>query len=209
MKTKRTAFTLIELMVVVAIIAVIASILLPVLARAKKSAMRTTSMSNLRQCAIALITYASDDGSPNGLPPMQTAKSLLAKMPTCDPSDNWRTSCSEAFGDPLIGSYAYIRGLRFFSDDDGFRRLQRATNPVLLVSIFYSNPEPPPFKGEYPVSSNCPNGFCRMPTGILAVRLDGSVAITKGYPRPDPGVELGFSWPNTFLLDSSTQWVKP
>ncbi|MDR3459288.1 MAG: type II secretion system protein [Verrucomicrobiae bacterium] len=60
MKPNR-AFTLVELLVVIAIIAVLVALLLPVLSRAKERARRTACLNDLKQVNLAVHLYASEN----------------------------------------------------------------------------------------------------------------------------------------------------
>ena len=59
--TKTSGFTLIELLTVIAIIAILATLLFPVFASAREKARQSTCSSNLKQFALSILMYNSDN----------------------------------------------------------------------------------------------------------------------------------------------------
>ncbi|AHF92779.1 N-terminal cleavage protein [Opitutaceae bacterium TAV5] len=59
--TVRAAFTLIELLTVIAIIGILAAIIIPTVGKVRETAKNATCISNLRQVATAMLLYAEDN----------------------------------------------------------------------------------------------------------------------------------------------------
>ncbi|AHF91838.1 N-terminal cleavage protein [Opitutaceae bacterium TAV5] len=60
-RASKSAFTLIELLTVIAIIGILAAIIIPTVSSVRASARQAVCASNLRQIATAVITYANDN----------------------------------------------------------------------------------------------------------------------------------------------------
>jgi prepilin-type N-terminal cleavage/methylation domain-containing protein/prepilin-type processing-associated H-X9-DG protein len=96
MVRRERGFTLIELLVVIAIIGILAAMVFPVFARARESARRAVCLSNVKNIALALNMYLSDNN--DTFPPREHRAEVLnyfATSPgggdgTCDSNPNGR-----------------------------------------------------------------------------------------------------------------------
>src|SRR6266700_70386 len=59
-RERRSGFTLVEVLVVIAVIVILAAVLYPVFAQARDAAQRASCLSNLRQLALAHQAYVQD-----------------------------------------------------------------------------------------------------------------------------------------------------
>lgn len=86
-RKKRAGFTLIELMIVIAIIAILAAILVPNFLKARAQGQLTACKSNCKNIATALEMYASDNSGRYPLDgqfaPSLTGGNYLKTIPTC------------------------------------------------------------------------------------------------------------------------------
>src|SRR5438132_3894409 len=84
---QRFAFTLIELLMVIAIIAILAGLLLPALSKAKAQALNVACLNNLKQLQICSHLYALDHN--DVLPPNNFVYDVETGEPSAGFSTNW------------------------------------------------------------------------------------------------------------------------
>lgn len=201
MNVVRRAFTLVELLTVVGIIAVLAALLFPVFANAKRSALRSQCLSNLRQCGQALAMYG--EAGMENLPIYSGAVAAIPLGVTCDPEDHLRPNCNVDIGRPVLGSYAYARGLDGLDEQGAWNQwLQTHPNAPVMVCPHHGDGVLKLFDGN-DLNPCLQSGECVVPTRVHELLLDTSVH-TRSLPSlrtPSPGRNrLLFTWDALFEL---------
>jgi general secretion pathway protein G len=101
MKTNKTSrkagFTLVEIMIVVAIIGLLAAIAIPNFIKARATAQQNACINNLRQIDAAINEWALENGKKNGDTPSETLISPYIKL----------NASSTVPGCPAGGTYSY------------------------------------------------------------------------------------------------------
>ena len=144
-RMRRSAFTLIELLTVIAIIAILAAILFPVAGAVREQARQGSCMSNLHQVYVAAQVYRQDEGA---FPPVLLgyAERGSNSGPTgCDKSLSLGTPydptipCS-ANADRILYGYLYREQIR---DVNIFRCPANVNRPLNDVTVAHFPPHPP------------------------------------------------------------------
>jgi len=114
LRPRRRAFTLIELLAVIAVIGILAGILIPTVSSARKAAIKSKSRAQMTGYATAIAQFKSTYGYyPTGLTDNGTSVSgsddFLIALSGRDPNNN----------NPSTGSWGNARAMRFYSFDEG------------------------------------------------------------------------------------------
>lgn len=198
---RKLAFTLIELLAVVGIIAILSAILYPTIASAKRSALRTQCISNMRQCGLALAMYA--DGGPESIPTYEFAIQTLPSAATCDPEDHLRANCRTEPGKPVIGSYGYVRGIEGLQYPARWSDwLLTHPNAPVMVCPHHGDGHLQLFDGN-DLNPCIQTGDCVIPSRVNLLMIDTSVRtrFLTGERSQRPGAtRLLFTWDALFEL---------
>jgi prepilin-type N-terminal cleavage/methylation domain-containing protein len=140
---RRRGFTLLELLVVMAVISVLAAILLPVLSRAKARAQAIVCLSNTRQLGVAWQVYAAEHG--DGLPynlgmagsSLRTPLNWVNNVMTWDlsPDNTNLTTLTDSGLGPFLGNARVFR----CPSDDVLSGVQRAAGWRARVRSYSMN----------------------------------------------------------------------
>lgn len=185
-------FTLLELLVTIAVLGVLAGVALPVLGRAVDRAESATCVGNLRQWGLATALYAGDngdllpaDGAPNGI---STARAWYADLPPVlgmrpyHEEGAWRTNASAPTGTTLwicpsnprrsnghlLFHYCLNRELNGQGDSTLPRRLSGIPSPYRTAWLFDNG-------GRAASAGRSNLGFGVHGTGANLLAVDGSV----------------------------------
>jgi len=141
-RDKLSAFTLIELLIVIAIIGILVSLLVPAISRTKEAGRSTVCLNNLHQIGIGLELYVQDnenhlpvmyDHGTNGAPPPGPAINQVLLSYVNGDSNVFRCPSDRQHLFELTGSSYAWNNLLNGQDAD---RLQMLTNAYPLHQIF-------------------------------------------------------------------------
>ncbi|HSW46978.1 MAG TPA: prepilin-type N-terminal cleavage/methylation domain-containing protein [Phycisphaerae bacterium] len=211
------AFTLIEILVVVAIIALLIAILVPTLARAKEQTRRVVCLSNMKQMGVAFSAYGSD--SKGNLPwPARFRYMLMAGEGQLMPGgqgSRWVPSNIGGLYPKYVGKQAKLfycpscTQLTPENKDTGIPKLQYLTmNPVQTNSP--QRPNDTPFSPQSTYVYARPAAPGRHPKDAGPKMYPNEVIQSDALTRFDPGNDGTWADAWKYINDSAqSNWLVP
>jgi len=190
MRRKPKAFTLIEVLVVIAILGILASILFPIFAQSKNAAKKALSISNLQQIGLSHYLYTGDydgrfstswakgwvgDWSFFVQPYMKNTKVLLEPSRTIDPAA-LESFCGEDAGDPYGGYY--------FNGDGTYPWRDNPTHESQLWGYGFNNGVN--WSDDRGLTRNVDNTV--NPNQVISITFGGQTVQTTVRSRPQVGI---------------------
>jgi type IV pilus assembly protein PilA len=177
-KQKQKGFSLIELLIVVAIILIIAAIAIPNLIRSKMAANEASATSTLRTLYTAMVTYSTTYG--NGLPP---SLNVLQNPATA----NAQADCDHAgLVDAVIAGLAPGTPTTFTKSGYKFTYVPSGTalTPPVLSPVCSNGGYPTATVNSLPLSvgGTGQRGFLMDNAGVIYFTTDGSLPIAGTSP---------------------------
>lgn len=128
LNNKKSGFTLIEMLVVIAIIAILAAILFPVFGRAREKARTASCASNLKQIGLAVLMYSQDYDETlpmvwlddNGTAGYQSGDSTWAELIRPYVKNDQIYRCPSASGDDKTQTYHYAVNNAYYGTGDSY-----------------------------------------------------------------------------------------
>ena len=194
-------FTLVEILVVVAILAILSGLIFPTFASAKRQAKITVAHSNLRQQFLVLEIYAGDNEST--YPDFDVVKQDKKMQLPCSPLDTWDTNCWGRSA-PMLGSFGYIVPMKELFTHELF---PSGTTMPILCDAFSSDYRLGKFDGFIPDINKCASNWtCEVPEKVWFAFTDGSIRIERHRAPPTNGADAAmaglralFTWHSIFI----------
>jgi prepilin-type N-terminal cleavage/methylation domain-containing protein/prepilin-type processing-associated H-X9-DG protein len=195
MKTPR-AFTLVEMLVVIAVIGILAGLLLPVLTRAKDRARRVACQNNQRQLALGWQMYADENGGNLASNSWAFRGGIVAESP----SNSWvtgNTGLDTNVTSITDGSiFPFVKGIESYRCPANRSFVLGTTVPILRTySLSCYMGGPPADTTQYGVVPVLKTGQIRSPSRALTFLEEDDSTIDDGHFLYSPTINAWLNIP--------------